>query len=156
MKYLSFLLISFSLFAFNYPTTENTNTVRASLDIEKEIRLFLADFETAVLSHDAERIMSFMQDSYVSQQRDQFLKGRTDQFLNEFFGGLKYKSKQYVSLKYRDVKKMKLIQLIHEGPDYYSVGYLIKTKKGKVFCEWSVHITFSSGNVNFGLVGAVG
>lgn len=46
--------------------------------------LFLKEVESAIKTHDADKLMSYMEPGYKRTQHDEFLEGRTVQFLNEF------------------------------------------------------------------------
>lgn len=47
---------------------------------------FLREVESAVVTHDADKLMLMMELDYKRSQHDEFLEGRTVQFLDEFFG----------------------------------------------------------------------
>jgi hypothetical protein len=46
--------------------------------------IFLREVESAIKTHDADKLMSYMEPNYKRSQHDEFLEGRTVQFLNEF------------------------------------------------------------------------
>lgn len=113
---------------------------------------FLTGFEKAVLKHNASEIMSFMDESYVKEQHDEFLAGRTDQFLNEFFCGTTLKTNDFKCLNYDSILNLKLINVVQTDDSNYKVFYNISNK----------HITISAAfillnnNNTFGFVGAYG
>ena len=151
MKYLVFSLLFLGLLSF-----ESAPETTAPSNIQSKIAVFLDEFEAAVESHNTERIMACMDPDYVKEQHDEFLGGRTDQFINEFFGGYKKNTKSFKTVPYRDIKKLKLLDLVHDGDNFYTAKYLVKAKGVKVLCEWSVKIRFNGGKTAFGMVGAVG
>lgn len=155
MKYLALAFLFVGLSAFRSAPVD-TDKAENLNNIQSKIDRFLESFESAVESHDSDQIMSHMDPDYVKEQHDNFLGGRTDQFINEFFGGYKKNTKEFKTVPYREIKKLKLLNLVHDGDNFYTVSYLVKAKGLKVTCEWSVKIRFNGGNTAFGMVGAVG
>lgn len=69
-----FLLLLIPCFAFTFKIKEKA-----------EETIFLRKVEVAVKTHDADKLMSYIEPEYKRIQHDEFLGGNTTQFLNEFF-----------------------------------------------------------------------
>lgn len=116
---------------------------------------FFSDFETAVLSHNPQSIIQYMDKDYKKEQHDEFLKGNTTQFLNEFFSGTELNSKNFIHTDYTKISKLTKTDL-QVFKDYYLVTYHIVCDGKSLKCTWTLMMKLNGDTLRFGLYGAVG
>ncbi|MBK8807829.1 MAG: hypothetical protein IPO21_14745 [Bacteroidales bacterium] len=151
-----FGLLLFILSVLGCSSTKNSTTVKQDSDVTSEVKIYLAEFEKAVVSHDATKIMQLMDKNYVKEQHDDFLKGRTTQFLNEFFCGNIVNSNSFKCIKYDEIEGLQETNLVKEN-DYYKVTCEVYSKKIRIKTNcWVIKVTTINGKRVYGLVGASG
>jgi hypothetical protein len=134
----------------------NKGAVDPSLaELPDDLKAFLHAFENAALSHDAERMLTLMDEEYLKVQHDEMLKGRTEQFLNELFCGNIVNSNSFKCLEFKNLKNLKLIKL-ENNTDSYTVYYIVKAENVSVTAEWEVRVKATENGRVFGIFGALG
>lgn len=139
----------------DYVDTAVVSVKPAVLPTYTTIDGFFSDFETAVLSHNPQSIIQYMDKDYKKEQHDEFLKGNTTQFLNEFFSGTELNSKNFITSDYTKISKLTRTEL-QVFKDYYLVTYIIVCDGKSFKCTWTLMMKLNGGTLRYGLYGAVG
>lgn len=119
------------------------------------VEQFLAEFEKAVITHNAGKLMKLMDADYVKAQHDEFLKGNTTQFLNEFFCGNKVDGSGFECLNFNEIKSLTRVELSKTNSGY-DVTYEIFSNHSGVKRNWTITIKDVSGKAVLGFYGASG
>lgn len=117
---------------------------------EKQIK-FANSFVDAVSNHDSKAILKHLDKNYRKEQME-FLGGRTEQFINELFGGNDMTTDDYVNMKYKDITKIEIAEVIPLKEGGYT--YIFRIRDGKHDILSSLHLT--QKGKKYGFVGAVG
>ena len=117
---------------------------------------FLVRFETAVMNHDEQAVLTFFDETYKKEQHDQFLKGNTEQFLKDFFCGNTTKLETYSCLALNEIKKMKRVSLDLMDENECVVQYKVKAQDRIIILYAAIYRKTYNGLTQWGFVGAVG
>ena len=117
---------------------------------DKQLK-FANSFVDAVSNHDSKAILKHLDKGYRKEQL-KFLEGRTEQFINELFGGNDMDTDDYVNMKYKDITKIEIAEVIplKEG----GFTYIFRIRDGKHDILSSLYL--SQKGKKFGFIGAVG
>ena len=121
----------------------------------KELLNHLASFEKAVLAHDLNKVLQHMDQDYVDEQCNSFLKGNTAQFINEFFCGELTDGTGFRCLDFKDIQLIERT-LMAKKENYWEVSYHVKTRKAAIIANWTISIKQQNSRMVYGLVGAMG
>lgn len=119
-------------------------------------RAFLVRFETAVINHDAQAVLTFFDETYKKEQHDQFLKGNTEQFLMNFFCGNTVKLETYSCLALNEIKKIKRVSLDVMDVNECVIQYKLKANDRMIMLYAAIYRKTYNGLTQWGFVGAVG
>ncbi len=110
--------------------------------------IFLREVESAIKTHDADKLMSYMEPGYKRSQHDEFLEGRTVQFLNEFLW--------CEGLIFNEIIDAHLIRYTQTKDDknQYEVRFYLKS--AKVECYANIYMVRHPETNVFSIFGAVG
>lgn len=129
-------------------------SARLASGVQNNIDVFLAGFELAVLSHDAKRIMPFMDKDYRTQQHDSLMQKNTALFLNRFFSGYTA-GNVYRELDYTKITNLRKTDLQYTG-NYYTVTYTLESGSVHVSTSWVVLVSLRGPYLVYGLYGPFG
>lgn len=116
---------------------------------------FIRRFEKAVISHDYNGVMPFMDRTYVRRQHDKFLKKNTAQFIDEFMGGPVNAdlSGEYLNILLADISGISLDRFRELGKDEYEVVFRISGVTGTTHYR---SVLLQRVRKRLGFVGAMG
>ena len=109
-------LIGLLFLSFN---AESRHNVLSKIKESAPETIFLRKVESAVRTHDADLLLTFMLPDYTRTQHDEFLAGNTVQFLNEFFCS---------TIPFNEITAVSLVEysLINKSKTDYQVIFSIK------------------------------
>ncbi|MBK9591175.1 MAG: hypothetical protein IPO32_06630 [Crocinitomicaceae bacterium] len=110
--------------------------------------IFLREVESAIKTHDADKLMSYMEHNYKRSQHDEFLAGRTIQFLNEFLW--------CEGLIFNEIIDAQLIRYtqMKDDKNQYEVRFYLKS--AKVECYANIYMVRHPETNVLSIFGAVG
>lgn len=117
---------------------------------DKQIK-FANSFVDAVGEHNSKAILKHLEKNYRKEQL-KFLNGQTNQFINELFGGNDLTTDDYVNIKYKDITRIEIAEVIPLKEGGYTYIFRIRDGKHDVLC--SLHL--AKNGKKYGFVGAVG
>ncbi len=149
----------FGILLFVSPLFNRLNAAEYSTVSENSFRsaqAFLVRFENAVINHDEQAVLTFFDETYKTEQHDQFLKGNTEQFLKNFFCGNTVKLATYSCLSLNEIKKMKRVSLDLMDENECVVQYKVKANDRMIMLYVAIFRKTYNGLAKWGFVGAVG
>jgi hypothetical protein len=119
-----------------------------------DINVFFKRFEAAVLSHNPQRIIQFMDKDYKVAQHDTYFKNNTSDFLNLFFSGNDAQSHIPVKVDFTKIVQIHKmdIKMIN---GFYNAYYTLVSEGKTIETSWVLMVKLDGSNVNFGLYGPV-
>jgi hypothetical protein len=113
----------FMLFVFGLSAQEK---------VSESVTNFITKFETAVLTHNYDSIMEYMDAEYVKDQYKKLLKKDEEQFIDEFFGGYENieTSEGFTNTRLQDIFGIKLYKIKLQEENEYSVIFEITRVSG--------------------------
>lgn len=111
---------------------------------------FANTFIEKVTAHDQKGVIKMMEKVYRTAQLT-FLDGNTEQFLNELFGGTDILSEEYVTIKFEDILRIEVAEVVDLGDGSYD--YIFRVRDGKRDILSNLKLV---GKKKLGFVGAVG
>lgn len=120
-------------------------------DISDKQITFANGFINAVVNHNSKSIVKHLEKNYRKEQL-KFLEGRTEQFINELFSGNDMISDEYVNIKYQEITKIEISEIILLKEGGYTYIFRIRDGKHDVLC--SLHL--AKNDKKYGFIGSVG
>jgi hypothetical protein len=123
--------------------------------VPDEVSGYIKEFQKAVLSHDYDHVMKYMDKDYVNKQCNDLLEKNKKQFIDEFFGG--YENVEsfegYTNAKLSIIEAIDLYRVKSLSENEYEVVFSITSSNGfKYYCQcWLKKL-----NNKMGFFGAVG
>lgn len=116
---------------------------------EKQVK-FANSFIQSVSDHNSKSILKHLEKNYKKEQLE-FLGGRTEQFINELFGGVDISSDDYINIKYKNIIRIEIAEVIEEQDGY---TYVFRIRDGKHDVLSSLFLV--KKGKKYGFIGAVG
>lgn len=116
---------------------------------------FIARFEKAVITHQYDSVMRYMDKEYVRLQHNKMLKKNTVQFIDEFFGGNEQpdRSGNYTAGRLTDISEISVHNIENLGNEEYGVLFKItQSGSGVHYCNVLLR-TFKKRLGFFGVMG---
>lgn len=136
--------------ALNTPTQPVSNVSGVDLNV------FLANFETATLSHDPVQIMQFMNEDYVIEQHDNFLKKNTTKFFDEFYSGGEVNASGQPKIEYTKIVSLVKGTTSLVSGKFLTVSYKVSTATESVNVVWTIMSALGKDSkVRYGLYGKI-
>jgi hypothetical protein len=112
--------------------------LHAQTGTPKEITNFIEKFQKAVLTHNFDKVMVFMDKEYIETQCNEMLKKNKHQFIDEFFSG--YKNIQtregFTNTHLTEIKAIDLSGISPLSESEYEITFLITLTSGnKIYCR---------------------
>lgn len=110
--------------------------------------IFLKKVEAALITHDADVMMTYIEPEYKRMQHDEFLAGRTLQFLTELFW--------CEGVRFNEITNAQLMRYAAQPDDKnkYEIRFMLQSNA--VTCYCIVYMQRNSETGVFGLYGAMG
>ncbi|HEY1045627.1 MAG TPA: hypothetical protein VGF79_04255 [Bacteroidia bacterium] len=136
--------------ALQTPTAPVSNV--SGVDLNK----FLANFETATLSHDPVQIKQFLNEDYISEQHDKFLKKNTTLFFDEFYSGGEVNASGHPKIEYTKITSMEKGKTSLVSGKFLTVSYKVSTSTASVNVVWTIMSALGKDSkVKYGLYGKI-
>lgn len=116
---------------------------------------FVSKFEKAVLTHNYDSVMSYMDAKYVKAQYKKLLKKNQIQFIDEFFGGYENieTSTGFINTKLAEISGIEISKITSSGKNQFQVIFKVTCKAGTIHYN-QVMLRFYKKH--FGFFGAQG
>ncbi len=95
---------------------------------------YIAKFETAVLTHNYDSVMIYMDKGYVKSQYKKMLKKNKTQFIDELFGGMQAEEAggAYINTTLPEISMIKHTEIKKFEGEHFQVTFAITTATGAV------------------------
>lgn len=121
-----------------------------------DLNIFLANFEAATLSHDPVQIMQFMNEDYVTEQHDKFLKKNTTKFFDEFYSGGEVNASGQPKIDYTKITSMVKGKTSLVSGKFLTITYKVSTSTESVNVVWTIMSALGKDSkVRYGLYGKI-
>ena len=121
-----------------------------------DLNIFLTNFEAATLSHDPVQIMQFMNEDYVTEQHDKFLKKNTTRFFDEFYSGGEVNASGQPKIEYAKIVSMVKGKTSIVSGKFLTINYKVSTATESVNVVWTIMSALGKDSkVKYGLYGKV-
>lgn len=121
-----------------------------------DLNKFLANFETATLSHDPVQIMQFLNEDYVSEQHDKFLKKNTTLFFDEFYSGGEVNASGHPKIEYSKIISIVKGNTSIVSGKFLTVSYKVSSSTATVNVVWTIMSALGKDSkVKYGLYGKI-
>ena len=121
----------------------------------KAISGFLVGFESAVVAHDAAKLLDLIDRDYLNEQCYGLMEGNTEKFINELFCGNLINGDQFICLTFAQIDRLELLQL-EKQDDYYTVVYRVGENGAEINANWAIIVNKVNGKIVCGLEGPRG
>ena len=100
--------------------------------VSESVNNFIVKFETAVLTHNYDSVMEYMDAEYVKEQYKKLLKKDQEQFIDEFFSGYENieNSEGFTNTRLPDISGIELFKIKAGEENEYNVIFKITRVSG--------------------------
>jgi len=122
------------------------------IDVAAEAEILLNAFEKAVLRHDTDKVLEFLDPHYREKEFEDLYQSHKGAFLNDFFCGPVTRGDQNFCLVFGEIQEIQRMG-IESFPDESRAHYIVKSNAHEI----STHITVTVRKTySFGVMGSKG